>query len=44
MLYEDNATCFAQLEKGFTKSKNTRHISSEIFFTLEQQEQKKYKS
>ena len=33
MLYKDNASCLAQLEKVFTKSKNIRHISSKFFFT-----------
>ena len=38
VLYEDNLIDLAQLKKGFTKSKNKKHIY-QIFLTHEQQEQ-----
>ena len=33
ILYEDNATCIAQLKGGYIKSDRTKHISPKLFFT-----------
>ncbi|KAH1106412.1 hypothetical protein J1N35_010180 [Gossypium stocksii] len=33
ILYEDNATCIAQLKGGYIKGDRTKHISPKLFFT-----------
>ncbi|XP_049345470.1 secreted RxLR effector protein 161-like [Solanum verrucosum] len=33
VLFEDNATCIAQLRGGFIKGDRTKHISPKLFFT-----------
>ncbi|XP_056692034.1 uncharacterized protein [Spinacia oleracea] len=37
LLYEDNATCIAQLKEGYIKGDRTKHISPKFFFTHELQ-------
>ena len=37
ILYEDNATCIAQLKEGYIKGDRTKHISPKFFFTHELQ-------
>ncbi|KAL2235882.1 UNVERIFIED_CONTAM: hypothetical protein Sindi_1320400 [Sesamum indicum] len=33
ILYEDNATCIAQLKEGYIKGDRMKHISPKFFFT-----------
>lgn len=37
ILHEDNASCIAQLKKGFIKGDRTKHISPKFFFTRDLQ-------
>ena len=37
ILYEDNATCIAQLKGGSIKGDRTKHISSKLFYIHELQ-------
>ena len=37
LLYEDNATCIAQVKGGFIKGNRTKHISPKIFYNHELQ-------
>ena len=37
ILYEDNATCIAQLKEGFIKGERTKHISPKLFYIHELQ-------
>ena len=40
ILYEDNATCIAQIKGDFIKGDRIKHISSKIFFTYELQKKR----
>ena len=35
ILYEDNATCIAQIKGGYIKGDRTKHISPKFFYTHE---------
>ena len=33
IIYEDNAACVHQVQRGFVKGKNTKHINPKMFLT-----------
>jgi hypothetical protein len=33
IIYEDNATCIAQMQSGYMKSNVTKHIASKLFYS-----------
>jgi hypothetical protein len=37
IIYEDNASCFTQMETNYIKSNMTKHISSKFFYAHELQ-------
>ena len=37
ILFEDNATCIAQIKGGYIKGDRTKHISPKFFYTHELQ-------
>jgi hypothetical protein len=39
IIYEDNATCVAQIQTGYVKNNMTKHISPKFFFPHELQKQ-----
>jgi hypothetical protein len=39
IIYEDNATCGAQMDKGYIKSNITKHISPKLFYPHELQQE-----
>ena len=36
-IFEDNAACIEQLEKGYIKGDNTKHIASKFFYSHQRQ-------
>jgi hypothetical protein len=39
IIYEDNAACVAQMDKGYIKSNITKHISPKLFYPHELQQE-----